>query len=153
MNEAMGLKKTLTEEMVRAVKAGEKLRLSTLRFVLAAVKNREIDLRREATDEELFGVLSTLSKQRRESIEQFRKGGREDLAGKEEKELEILKGFLPQPLSEEEVRGIVSATAKEIGAEGAKDIGRLMKAVMEKLKGRADGKLVQEIAKAALAGS
>ncbi|MBI5560389.1 MAG: GatB/YqeY domain-containing protein [Deltaproteobacteria bacterium] len=149
----MSLKKTITDEMVKAMKSGEKLRLSTIRFLLAAVKNKEIDLRREITDEELWGVLSTLSKQRLESIEQFKKGGREELAEKEEKELEILRGFMPAQLSEAEIRDAVKKAAEETGAAAIKDMGRLMKAVMEKVKGRADGKLVQEIVKGVLSGS
>ena len=148
----MGLRQEITGEMVKAAKGGDKLRLATIRFLLAAVKNKEIDLRRELTDEEFQQVASTLAKQRKESIEQFKKGNRGDLVEKEEKELEIIKEFLPALIPDAQIKKTVEETAREIGASTVKDMGKLMKAVMEKLKGKADGKTVQDIVRNALSG-
>ncbi len=148
----MGLKEEITGKMKEAMKAGDKPTLSTLRYLLSAVKNKEIEKRRELADEEVLQVVSTLAKQRQDSIEQFRKGGRDDLVEKEVRELAILKAFMPQQLSAEEIQAVVDETAAEVGAEGMKDMGRLMKAVMAKLRGRADGRTVQEIVKKRLGG-
>ncbi len=148
----MGLKEEITGKMKEAMKAGDKPTLSTLRYLLSAVKNKEIEKRRELADEEVLQVVSTLAKQRQDSIEQFRKGGRDDLVEKEVRELAILKAFMPQQLSAEEIQAVVDETAAEVGAEGMKDMGKLMKAVMAKLRGRADGRTVQEIVKKKLGG-
>ena len=148
----MGLKEEITGKMKEAMKAGDKPTLSTLRYLLSAVKNKEIEKRRELADEEVLQVVSTLAKQRQDSIEQFRKGGRDDLVEKEVRELAILKAFMPQQLSAEEIQAVVDETAAEVGAEGMKDMGKLMKAVMAKLRGRADGRTVQEIVKKRLGG-
>ncbi len=148
----MGLKEEITGKMKEAMKAGDKPTLSTLRYLLSAVKNKEIEKRRELADEEVLQVVSTLAKQRQDSIEQFRKGGRDDLVEKEVRELAILKAFMPQQFSAEEIQAVVDETAAEVGAEGMKDMGRLMKAVMAKLRGRADGRTVQEIVKKKLGG-
>jgi uncharacterized protein YqeY len=136
-----GRLKSFSKEIASAVKAGDKLRLSTLRLLLAAVKNKEIELRKELSDEGVHKVASTLSRQRRDSIEQFKKGGRFDLADKEEEELEILKAFM-----------IVKKAVSETGATGVKDMGKVMKAVMAELKGKAEGKTVQQVVKEFLGG-
>jgi uncharacterized protein YqeY len=148
----MGLREEITKEIASALKAGEKLRLSTLRLLLAAVKNKEIELRKELSDEAVHQVAATLSRQRRDSIEQFKKGGRFDLADKEEKEIEILKAFMPPQLSTDEIREVVKNAVSETGATGIKDMGKVMKAVMAELKGKAEGKTVQEIVKEVLGG-
>ncbi|VAW35435.1 Transamidase GatB domain protein [hydrothermal vent metagenome] len=148
----MSLKEEITTGVKQAMKAGEKVRLQTLRFLLSAVKNKEIDKRAELSEAEILQVISTSVKQHKDSIEQFRKGGRVDLASKEEAELEVLTGFLPPQLSEDEIKDVVASTATELGAETMKDMGGLMKAVMARLKGRADGKLVQAAVKQRLAG-
>ncbi|HBG45782.1 MAG TPA: aspartyl-tRNA amidotransferase [Deltaproteobacteria bacterium] len=146
----MSLREQVTKDMAVALKAGEKARLSTLRMLMSAIKYKEVDAKHQLDDEEVISVISTLIKQRHDSIDQFRKGGREDLVDKETKEVEVLKGYLPPQLSEEEVRNIITKAAAETGATGQKDMGKLMKAVMPQVKGKADGKLVNEIVKEVL---
>lgn len=148
----MAVRQDIAKELTRAIKAGDKLKVSCLRLVLNAVKNKEIELKHELADEEVFKVLSTLVRQRQESIEQFEKAGRTDLAEKEKKELEIIKGFLPPQLTEQEMLEIVKEAARETGAEGLKDMGRLMKAVMPRVKGRADGRTVNAVVRKFLEG-
>ncbi len=148
----MSVRQDITNELTRAIKAGDRLKVSTLRLVLNSIKNKEIELKHELSDEEVFRILSTLVRQRQESIEQFEKGGRTDLAEKEKKELEVIKGFLPPQLSDEEILEIVKEAADGIGASGMKDLGRLMKAVMPKIKGRADGRTVNAVVKRFLGG-
>ena len=144
------MREQVTKDMAVALKAGEKARLSTLRMLMSAIKYKEVDAKHQLDDEEVISVISTLIKQRHDSIDQFRKGGREDLVDKETKEVEVLKGYLPPQLSEEEVRNIITKAAAETGATGQKDMGKLMKAVMPQVKGKADGKLVNEIVKEVL---
>jgi uncharacterized protein YqeY len=148
----MGLKDDVSRDMAVAAKAGEKLKLSTLRLALSALKYKEVDLRRPVTDDEARQVISTLIRQRHDSVEQFTKGNRLDLADKEEKEIEILRAYMPPQLSRDELIGIVSNAASEIGAATIKDMGALMKAVMPLLKGKADGKDVNEAVKKVLGG-
>jgi hypothetical protein len=119
---------------------------------LAAVHNEEIRVRKELTAEEIQKIIVTLCKQRGEAIELFRRGSREELAQKEEAELAILQRFLPQPLSEEEVKGLIRASITEAGATGLQDLGRVMKLVMPKVSGRSDGKRVNELVRALLGG-
>lgn len=146
----MSLRDEISKEVSAALKAGDKARLSTLRLLLSAVKYKEVDLRRPLTDDEVRQVVSTLVRQRQDSIEQFTKGGRADLADKEEAEIKVLQGYLPAQMSATEVREIVKKAAAETGAAGARDMGKLMKAVMPLIKGRADGKLVNDIVKEVL---
>lgn len=137
--------------VVEAMKARDVLRTSALRMVRAALKNRAIDKRAPLDDGDALQVLGTLAKQRRESIEQFRAGGRQDLAEREEAELRILQEFLPETMGEEEVRQAVEAAVAETGAAGPRDMGKVMAAVMGRLKGRADGKLVNQLVRDRLA--
>ncbi len=148
----MELKAGLQEAAKVALKGGDTLKLSTLRLLLAAIHNEEIRLRKELGTEEIQKVVSTLSKQRSESIELYRKGGRHDLAEKEEAELKILQQFLPQPLTEKEVEALIRESIVESGARGVEDLGKVMKQVMPKVSGRTDGKRVNELAKALLGG-
>lgn len=148
----MGLKNEIQDAMKAAMKGGDKLALSTLRLLLSAIHNEEIKSRKELSPEEVLKTVSTLCKQRQESIESFRKGGREDLAAKEEAELKVLRRFLPQALSEEEVRALIRGSIEEVGAKGVQDLGKVMKQVMPKVTGRADGKRVSELAKEILGG-
>jgi uncharacterized protein YqeY len=148
----MGLKAGLQEAVKAAMKGRDALKLSTLRLLLAAVHNEEIRLRKELATEEIQKVISTLCKQRSEAIELFRRGGRDELAQKEEAELKILQEFLPQPLTEEEVQSFIRASIAEVGAKGVGDLGRVMKQVMPKLSGRTDGKRVNELARTLLGG-
>jgi uncharacterized protein len=124
--------------------------LSTLRLLLSAIHNEEIKARRELTAEEIQKTITTLCKQRNESIELFRKGGREELAQKEEAELAVLKRYLPQPLSEGEVKALIQACIDESNATSLQDLGKVMKLVMPKVAGRSDGKRVNELARALL---
>ncbi|MCM2359280.1 MAG: GatB/YqeY domain-containing protein [Geobacteraceae bacterium] len=141
----MALRERLSEEMKGAMKARDELRLSVIRMIRSAVKNRDIDLKRELNEQEIVEVISTLAKQRRESIRLFREAGRQDLVEKEEKELAILLGFLPQQLSREELAALVDGVIAECGAQGGKDMGRVMKALQPHVAGRADGKMVSDM--------
>ena len=148
----MELKAGLQEAAKAALKSRDTVKLSTLRLLLAAVHNEEIRLRKELGAEEIQKVIATLSKQRSEAIELYRKGGRNDLAQKEEAELEILQAYLPQPLTEQEVQTLIRESIAELGATGVQDLGKVMKQVMPKVSGRTDGKRVNELAKALLGG-
>lgn len=135
-----------------AMKSGDAVTLSTLRLLLAALHNEEIRLRRDLAPEEIQRIVATLTKQHNEAIELYRQGKRDDLAQKEETELAVLKRFLPQPLSEDEVKDLIRASIAEAGASGIQDLGKVMKLVMPKVSGRSDGKRVNELAKALLNG-
>jgi uncharacterized protein len=144
------LKADIKEAVKVAMKSGDAVTLSTLRLLLAALQNEEIRLRRELVPEEIQRTIATLCKQRTEAIDLYRKGRRDDLAQKEEAELEVLKRFLPQPLSEDEVKSLIRASIAEASAQGIQDLGKVMKLVMPKVSGRSDGKRVNELAKALL---
>ncbi len=143
----MSLRQDIHKDIAVAMKAGDKDKLSTVRMLMSAIKYKEVDAHRELTDEETVAVISTLVKQRQDSIEQFTKGNRLDLVEKESKELEVLRTYLPPQLSEAEVRDIIKKAVAETGAASQKDMGKLMKAVMPQVKGKADGKLVNDIVK------
>ena len=149
----MNLKQQLTEAMKTAMKAKDSLRLSAVRMILAAVKNREIEQRRDLDDEEVLGVLTTLAKQRREAAQAYRDGGREDLAAKEEAELAMLQDFLPAPLTREELVALIERAVVETGAASMKDMGKVMKIVSAETLGRADGKTVSDLVKARLSAT
>jgi len=148
----MSLKAEIQEAVKIALKSGDAVTLSTLRLLLSALHNEEIKLRKELTAEEIQKTITTLCKQRGEAIELFRKGGREELAQKEEAELLVLKRYMPQPLSEAEVATLIRASIDEAGAKGIGDLGKVMKLLMPKVSGRSDGKRVSELAKALLGG-
>jgi uncharacterized protein YqeY len=148
----MSLKAEIQEAVKTAMKSGDGITLSTLRLLLSAMHNEEIKVRKELTTEEIHKIISTLSKQRHEAIEMFRKGGREELAQKEEAELAVLKRYLPQPLTEDEIAALIRSSIDEAGAKGIQDLGKLMKVLMPKVSGRSDGKRVNELAKALLSG-
>jgi uncharacterized protein len=143
----MSLEEKLVEEMKQAMKSNEKLRLSTIRMIRSAVKNKEIEQRSELTDEDITKVIQGLVRKGEESVEQFRAGGRMDLVEKEEKEIEILKSFLPQPASREEILKVIDQSIEETQASSSRDIGKVMKSVMPKLGGKADGKLINQLVK------
>ncbi len=147
----MSLKEQLNESMKTAMKARDDLRLSAVRMVRSAVKNREIEQKKELNDQEIIEVISTLAKQRRESIRLYREGNRLDLAEKEETELEILLSFLPAQLSQTEIEELVDRVIAETGAQGAKDMGRVMKAITPLTAGKADGRAVSDTVKRKLA--
>ena len=146
----MDLKAEIQDAVKTAMKSGDSVTLSTLRLLLSAVHYQEIKTRNELTAQEIQKTISTLGKQRTEAIELFRKGGREDLAQKEEAELKVLERFLPQPLNEREVQALIRESIEELGAKGVQDLGKVMKQVMLKVNGRTDGKRVNELAKALL---
>ena len=151
----MSLREELVRQMNEAQKATRvddlaKAKLGALRNILAQVKNKEIALIKRAeglSDEEVIAVIRTMVKQNLESIEQFKKGGRQDLVDKEEAELKILQFFLPPQLSRDEIKVIVNDIVKNLQASGPKDTGRVMKEVMPRVAGKADGKLVNEVVK------
>lgn len=143
----MSLLNRLTEELKEALRAGNHIKLSVIRLLKSSIKNREIEKMAPLTDEEIIDIIMTALKQRRESIEQFQKGGREDLVQKEKSELEILQTFLPQQLSEEELVGEIQAVIREVGASSPKDMGKVMKILMIRLKGRAEGAKVSSLVK------
>ena len=147
----MSLKDQLNESMKTAMKARDDLRLSAVRMVRSMVKNREIEQKTELNDQEIIEVISTLAKQRRESIRMYREGNRPDLVEKEEAELEILLGFLPAQLSIAEIEALVDRIISETGAQGARDMGRVMKALSPLTAGKADGKTVSDTVKQKLA--
>lgn len=141
----MNLAERLNEDMKQAMKAGEKFRLSTIRMVRASIKNQEIELRRPLNDDEALQVVSRDLKQRRDSLQDFERAGREDLVEQMKGEIEIISQYLPQQLNEEEIKAIVMQTIQETGASSKADMGKLMGALMPKVKGRADGKLVNQL--------
>jgi uncharacterized protein YqeY len=147
----MSLKDQLNESMKTAMKARDDLRLSAVRMVRSMVKNREIDQKKELDDQEIIEVISTLVKQRRESIRMYREGNRPDLVEKEEAELGVLLGFLPAQLSTVEIEALVDKVILETGAQGAKDMGRVMKMLSPLTAGKADGKTVSDTVKQKLA--
>ncbi len=146
----MSLLQKLDDDLKVALKTSDTLKVSVLRIAKAALKNKQIDKRAELTEDDIISVVSTLSKQGRESIEQFSKGGREDLAEKERQELTILQSYLPKQLTTEELDIIVSEAIKESSSEGIKDVGKVMRLVMPRVKGAADGKIVNQRVKALL---
>jgi uncharacterized protein len=143
----MGLKVEIQEAMKAAMKAGDRLTVSTYRLLLSALHNEEIKSRKELSTEEIHRVVSTLCKQRAEAIDLYRKGGRAELAEKEEAELKVLQRLLPEPLSEDELRALIKASIEEVGAKNVQDLGKVMKQLMPKVTGRTDGKRVNELAK------
>ena len=149
MNYQLGAK--IREETIAAMKAGEKAKVSTLRFLSAEIKNVAIEKRRELTDDDILDVIGRQARRRLDSIEQFRAGGREDLVEKETFELRLLRTYLPAELSAAELLAIVKEAIVATGAQGERDMGKVMAAVMPKTKGRADGKKVSQVVKECLA--
>jgi uncharacterized protein YqeY len=149
----MTISQRVQKEMVDAMRSKQELRLSTLRMVKAALKNKEIDKRSPLDEKEEIQVLSSLIKQRQDSIEQFTKGGRLELAHKEAQEIEIIEGYLPKALGEAEITAAVKAAISEMGSPTMKEMGSVMKNVMARFAGtRVDGKLVSDAVKRELVG-
>ena len=146
----MGLRDTIDADIKDALKSGAKDKVSTLRMLNAALKNKQIDRRRPLTEEEVIETVRSLIKQRHDSIEQFAKGGRQDLVDKETAEIAVLERYLPQQMAREELESMVRAAITQTGAQGARDMGKVMKAIIPMVGGRADGKLVSELVKNAL---
>ena len=148
----MSLKDRIQQAVKDAMRGGDKRRLGVVRLITAAIKQREVDERIELDDEQIVLVLDKMCKQRRESLEQYRKANREDLAEQEEYELGVLKEFLPEPLSEAEIDTLIDAAVTETGAAGIKDMGKVMGILKPQLQGRADMGAVSARIKARLGG-
>jgi uncharacterized protein YqeY len=146
----MSFKEKINEETIQAAKSQDKLRLSALRMLKSGLHNREIELKRELNEAEFLQLLSSMVKQRKDSIEQFAQGGRPDLVAKEEAELKVIEAFLPAQLTEAELDAAIEAAIRETGAAGPRDMGKVMKAQMPKVTGKADGKGVGDKVKARL---
>ena len=141
----MSILDKLTEDMKVALKEGEKDRLSAIRMMRGQLKNEALDKRSDLTEEEEIAVLTSAAKKRRESIEAYQAAGRDDLVKKEQQELDVIQSYLPQPLSEQELTEIIDQVIAETGAVTMKDIGKVMPAVMERVRGRADGKTINQL--------
>ena len=142
----MSLFKQIEQDIIKALKAGEKEKLTVLRGLKSDLKYKQIDLGKELTDDDCIAVLQSALKKRNDSIEQFQAGKREDLVNQEKFAVEIIKVYLPEPMSDDELTAIIQAAIEETGADSPQKIGLIMKAVMPKVKGRADGKKINQIA-------
>lgn len=140
----MGLKENIEQQMKEALKSKDSFRLNVLRFILSQIKNKEIDLRKPVTDEDVVKIITTLVKQRKESLSFSEQANRPDLVEKEKEELKILESFLPTQLSEEEVEKIIDEIIEIVKPAGMKDMGKVMKELMPKIAGRFDGSKVSE---------
>jgi uncharacterized protein YqeY len=146
----VSLKEKINSEMVSAAKAKDKIRLSTIRMIKSTLHNKEIELKGELSDADLLQMLSSIVKQRKDSIEQFRKGGRADLTEKEEAELKVVQEFMPEQMSEEKIEAEIEKAIGEVSAVSIKEMGKVMKVLIPRLTGRADGKMVSEKVKTKL---
>lgn len=146
----MSIKETILADIKSAMKSGDKPKLATLRLVSAAMKQREVDERIELDDQQVLAVLEKMVKQRRESIRQYNDAGRDDLAGQEEFELSILKDYLPEPLSEEEISSLIDQALADSGAQGAADMGKVMGLLKPAVQGRGDMGAISKQVKARL---
>jgi uncharacterized protein YqeY len=143
----MTIQERLTQNMKTALKSNDKVQLETIRLLRSQLQNAGISKGKELTEEEVIEVMIKEVKKRKESIKMFEDGGRQDLVDRETQELEILSSYLPKALDEKELEEIVNQAIKEVSAESSKDMGKVMAVVMPKIKGRADGKQVQELVK------
>lgn len=146
----MNLKQRIQDDMKTALKSGDKPKLSAIRLILAAIKQREIDARADLSEAEILAVLDKMAKQRRESIACFEAAGRDDLVQKEQTELEVIQSYLPQALTEAEIEVLIRSAIAEIGAQGVQDMGKVMAKLKPKIQGRADLGQVSAKVKAAL---
>ncbi len=143
----MPIFKTISDDLNTALKAGDKNSVSILRMIKSAVRNREIDKKAPLDDDEVKAILKTFVKRGKESIDQYTKAGRTELAEKEQQELAVVESYLPKQLSEEETKSLIADTVKELGAAGPKEMGKVMKAVMGKAGGLVDGRLANKLLK------
>jgi uncharacterized protein YqeY len=150
VTDSSSLKEQIVAEMKSAMKAGEKERLGTIRLILSAVKQIEVDTRTELTDQDLIGILDKMAKQRRESIDLFEQAGRNDLADKEKSELAIIADYLPQALSDDEVSQLIEQAVSQTSASSMKDMGAVMAILKPQMQGRADMSQVSKLIKAKL---
>ncbi len=140
----MSMEQRLNSELKDAMRSKNDLALSTIRMIKSVVKNREIELKRSLNDQEIIEAISTLVKQRKESIRLYNEGNRPDLVAKEEQELEFLMGFLPKQLTQTEIEEIVDQAIKDLNASDMRDMGKVMKAITPLVSGKADGKVVSD---------
>lgn len=147
------MKAKLNQDLKEALKAKDEVKLRTVRMLLAAIKNFEVEKMGPATDEEIFQIMSKEIKKRQEAIEMYEKGGRPDLAQAEKQEVEVIQSYMPNQLSEEEIRELARKVISEMNLKSPKDVGTAMKVIMPQVKGRADGKLVNKIVSELLSGS
>ena len=143
----MSLLPDIERDFKDALKKSDKVKLSVLRMAKAAMKNRQIEKGDDLSEEDVLSVLYTMAKQRRESIEQFSRGGREELASQEKQELEIVLTYMPAQMSTDEIDRIIGEAIRETSAQGLQDLGKVMRVVMHRTKGAADGKTVNQRAK------
>lgn len=144
----MNLEEKVSEELKKAIKEGDQVRMDVLRSIRAAILEfKKSGINREMNEEDEIKILNSLAKKRKEAIELYEKGGRTDLADKEKKELEVIQSFLPAQMSEEEIRNFLVNIINELNAQSPSDLGKVMGRAMKELKGKADGSLVQQIAK------
>lgn len=146
----MSLAERLNNDMKQAMKNQDKFKLSVIRMIRSSIKNAEIDQRRELSEEEVLDIINRELKQRKDSLHEFQKAGRDDLVEQSQKEIEVIHEYLPAQLTEEEVKAIVQQTIQEVGASSKAEMGKVMGALMPKVKGRADGKLVNQIVQQSL---
>ncbi|MCK9273769.1 MAG: GatB/YqeY domain-containing protein [Syntrophales bacterium] len=141
----MNIDQKLDAEMKEAAKARDRVKLSTIRLMKTAIHNKEIDLKKKLNEQELLQVFSSMVKQRNDSIEQFDKGNRPELADVERREIEIIKRFMPEEMTETELQDEIGKAIEKVGASGMRDMGNVMKELMPVITGKADGKVVSEM--------
>jgi len=147
----MSLRDRLTEDLKLAMKARDQLRMDVIRMIKAAVLNKEVEMKKDLDDAEMSRIMTTMIKERKESVEQYEKGQRAELAAKERQEISIIETYLPKALSQEELAQAVDTVIRETGASSAKDMGAVMKAVMARLAGQSvDGKQVSDLVRSKL---
>jgi len=139
------LKTKLAEDLQNAMKQREAVKTSTLRLLISAIRNKEIEKKKSFADGDVLEVIQAEAKSRKESIDQYTQAGRKDLADKEAAERTVLQAYLPEPMSEQQLRELVQATLQEVGAKGPQDMGKIMSVLMPKIKGRADGRQAQQV--------
>jgi uncharacterized protein YqeY len=149
----MNLKEKLTEDLKQAMRQGDERRKSTIRLVRAAITNAEIERGEELSDDEVLAIIAKEAKQRRESVTEFAKGGRQDLVDQEEEELQILLSYLPAQMSRDEIEIAARQVIAEVGATSMAQMGEVMRRLMPQLKGKADGSLVNQVVKEILTGA
>lgn len=145
VEEDVSLSERLNEDMKEAMRNQDKFRLSVIRMLRAAVKNAEIEMKRQLDDRQIEDIIGRELKQRKDALPEFEKAGRQDLVDQTKAEIEIIAGYLPEPLTEEEIAALVEQAIRETGASGKADMGKVMAVLMPKVKGRADGKVVNRI--------
>lgn len=143
----MDIQTQLKNDMMAAMKAKDKDTLNTVRSLRAAIQSKKLELNKDLTEEDVIGVIAKAAKQRKDSIESFKQGGRDDLVAEEEKELKVIKKYMPQMMSEAEIEKIVDQVIAATGATSMRDMGKVMGGIMPKVKGKADGGLVNAVVK------